>query len=325
MSIGRTPHPMSDPPIAAVDRADRPGSPGLAAVHAVGLAAAAASYSLLPQDQAGRLTLGLLSILAFTGLIALFFFAVGFLQLSGHGARNDLTKLIADTGPEGLLVTEGDSHILYANEAYLSLAGSRDGSSLRGVERLFSGSPDVSEAIYRLAQASREQKRGAEELRMAPSLTGDSAVGWYRVRVRPIAWASAKRATLWTVADVTRERERHENVFQELQHAIDFLDHAPAGFFSADPDGRISYMNATLTAWLDYDLAEVGSGGLYLPDVIAGDGASMLLALSGGAGDVKTAQFDIDMKRRMGRACPCDSSTASPFHRIAYPVRLERW
>ena len=30
--------------------------------------------------------------------------------------------------------------------------------------------------------------------------------------------------------DVTRERERHENVFQELQHAIDHLDHAPAGF-----------------------------------------------------------------------------------------------
>ncbi len=118
----------------------------------------------------------------------------------------------------------------------------------------------MSEAIYRLAQAAREQKRGAEELRMSPSLTGDSAVGWYRVRVRPIAWAGAKRATLWTVADVTRERERHENVFQELQHAIDYLDHAPAGFFSAEPDGRISYMNATLASWLDYDLAQVGLG-----------------------------------------------------------------
>ena len=48
------------------------------------------------------------------------------------------------------------------------------------------------------------------------------------------------------VREVTREREHQENVFQELQHAIDYLDHAPAGFFSLDADGRIVYLNATL-------------------------------------------------------------------------------
>ena len=63
---------------------------------------------------------------------------------------------------------------------------------------------------------------------------------------------------------MTHERERQENVFQELQHAIDYLDHAPAGFFSVDPRGAIVYMNATLAGWLDYDLAKVGSGGLAL-------------------------------------------------------------
>ena len=47
---------------------------------------------------------------------------------------------------------------------------------------------------------------------------------------------------------MTRERERQENVFQELQHAIDYLDHAPAGFFSVDADGDIVYLNATLAA-----------------------------------------------------------------------------
>ena len=49
--------------------------------------------------------------------------------------------------------------------------------------------------------------------------------------------ARRPQAALWTVADVTHERERQENVFQELQHAIDYLDHAPAGFLSVDPDG----------------------------------------------------------------------------------------
>ena len=39
-------------------------------------------------------------------------------------------------------------------------------------------------------------------------------------------------------------------MFLELQHAIDYLDHAPAGFFSAQPDGAVMYMNATLADWL---------------------------------------------------------------------------
>ena len=77
---------------------------------------------------------------------------------------------------------------------------------------------------------------------------------------------------------MTRDRDRQENVFQELQHAIDYLDHAPAGFFSVDPQGNVSYLNATLAGWLDYDLAQVGSGGLKLADIVAGDGAALLRA-----------------------------------------------
>ncbi len=163
----------------------------------------------------------------------------------------------------------------------MRLSGARDVSQLKAVERLLSGPSDVSESIYRLAQAAREGKRNTEELRLAPPLTGDSEVGWYRVRVRPLNFSGAKRATLWSVADVTRERERHENVFQELQHAIDFLDHAPAGFFSCDASGAVSYMNATLAGWLDYDLAQVGSGGLELNDFVAGGGAVLLASVAG--------------------------------------------
>ncbi len=101
----------------------------------------------------------------------------GFLQFAGQTARNDLTKLVCDSGPEGFIATDADGKILYANEAYLTLAGARDASALKPVERLFSGTPEVSEAIYRLAQAAREGKRSAEELRLAPPLNGDGDVG----------------------------------------------------------------------------------------------------------------------------------------------------
>jgi two-component system cell cycle sensor histidine kinase/response regulator CckA len=301
------------PTTAAFDRTERAGSPGLVLLFAACLVGPIAAFSVLPKDQAGTMVIGLLTILAVIGIFALFGYAVGFFQFSGQAARNDLTRLICDSEPEGAIVTDNAGKILYANEAYMRLSGARDVSQLKAVERLLSGSSDVSESIYRLAQAAREGKRNTEELRLAPPLTGDSEVGWYRVRVRPLNFSGAKHATLWSVADVTRERERHENVFQELQHAIDFLDHAPAGFFSCDASGAVSYMNATLAGWLDYDLAQVGSGGLELNDFVAGGGAVLLASVAGAPGDVVTDQFDMELKRRNGQSLP-----VRMLHRVAF-------
>ncbi|WOJ89316.1 response regulator [Methylocapsa polymorpha] len=305
---------MSDQPIStAVDRTERLGSPGLVLLFAMVLAGAAATFSLLPKDEAGNLVIGLLAVLAIVGIFASFAVAAGILQFFGQSSKNDLTKLICDGNPEGLIAIDGSGKIIYANETYMNLSGAHDPADLRTVERLFSGAPDVSEAIYRLAQAARDGKRRAEELRLSPPLGGEGRVGWYKIKVRPLTFASSRRATLWTVAEVTRERERQENVFQELQHAIDFLDYAPAGFFSCDQRGSVSYMNATLAAWLDYDLAQVGSGGLALTDFVAGDGASLLASIAGGSGEVRTEQFDIDLKRRSGQSLP-----ARLLHRVAF-------
>ena len=304
---------MSETPITAIDRSERSGSPGLVLLLAAALVAIAAAFSFLPPDQAGRLLKALLAVLAMVGVLALFAYAVGFLQFSGQSVKNDITKVIADTGADGLLVTEGDSRVIYANEAYLTLSGAHGLADLRTIERLFSGAPEVSESIYRLAQAARENRSAVEEVRLAAPLAGQSGVGWYRIRVRPLDRLGAKRAALWSVADITRERERHENVFQELQNVIDFLDHAPAGFFAADQQGVITFMNATLAGWLDYDLAQVGSGGMKLSQLVAGSGAALLEAVAGGPGEVRTEQIDVDLKRRGGQRLP-----VRLVHRIAF-------
>ena len=112
---------------------------------------------------------------------------------------------------------------------------------------------------------------------------------------------------------MTHERERQENVFQELQHAIDYLDHAPAGFLSVDPDGAIVYLNATLATWLDYDLAQVGSGGLTLSDVVPRNVVAMMTSFSGEPGDVRTETFDLDLRRRNGQFLP-----VRLYHRVAF-------
>ena len=101
-----------------------------------------------------------------------------------------------------------------------------------------------------------------------PGATAQAA-RWLRMRVRPLGQGQHdSRMTVWSIADVTHDRARKENVFQELQHAIDYLDHAPAGF-SVDSAGDIVYLNATLADWLDHDLAQVGAGSLKLSDIVA--------------------------------------------------------
>lgn len=56
----------------------------------------------------------------------------------------------------------------------------------------------------------------------------------------------SNRAIIWQIAEITSERQRQEESFGKLQEIIDYLDQAPAGFFSADDKGRVDYLNGTL-------------------------------------------------------------------------------
>ncbi|MGB8899047.1 MAG: ATP-binding protein [Methylocella sp.] len=280
------------------------GNPALILAFAMLMAGAVAAFSLLPDDEGTTLAILLLAFFAVAGICASFTFAAGLLQFSGQALRNDVTKLICDGNTEGLIVTGAGGNIIYANAAYLTLADARGLADLRAVERLFSGSPEISEAIYRLAQAARNGKSATEELRLSLPLGGAGGAGWYKIKVRPLALASAGRTSLWSVADVTHEREKQEKVFQELRDAIDFLDYAPAGFFSCGRNGDVSYMNATLAAWLGYDPTEAGTRGLKLTDFVAGGGAALVASAAGNAGEIRTEQFDTDLKCRNGQSLP---------------------
>ena len=191
------------------------------------------------------------------------------------------------------------------------LIGAANAGEVRPIERVFIGDPGVSEAVYRLLRAAREGRRLEEEVRVGNH--GGEAGRWLRMRVRRLGGGPREAGlTVWSVADVTREFERQENVFQELQNAIDYLDHAPAGFFSVDPSGgEVNYLNATLAEWLDYDLAQIGSGGLKLEQLVAGQGAALLTMLSASPGEVKTEILDLDLKTRGGRTLPVRLLTRS--------------
>jgi two-component system cell cycle sensor histidine kinase/response regulator CckA len=288
------------------------GSIALVLLIAVLLVGASGAFLFIGRADAEPFIVALLAVLAMVGVFLLFALAAGILRISGREAASPLLKAVVDRAGEGILVTDAGGRVLYANAAYLDLMAVSDPRDVRPVERVFIGDPGVSEAVYRLLKAARAGRRGQEEVRVGAHK--GEAGRWLRIRVRPLGdRRQDARMTVWSLADVTHELERHENVFQELQHAIDYLDHAPAGFFSAEGNGSIVYLNATLANWLDHDLAQVGSGGLKLDDIVAGDGAALLTTLAAVPGDVKTEILDIDLKTRGGRTVP-----ARLFHKVAF-------
>ncbi len=297
------------------ERNERRGSIALVLLVAAGLIAAAAGLMMVGRNQAGSYVMFLLAVLGVIGVFSLFALAAGVLRVSARGTSNAIFASVLENAYEGIVVTDAGGRVLYANAAYREFAGATAPEDVRPVERVFVGDPDVSEAVYRLLKAAQDGRRLQEEVRIAGA-RGEPA-RWLRLRVRPLGAAGASGGTpstsVWTVADVTRDRERQENVFQELQHAIDYLDHAPAGFFSVDGAGDIGYINATLAGWLDYDLAQVGSGGLELADILPGDSAALLTTLSAHPGEVKTDILDLDLRRRDGRTLP-----VRLYHKVAF-------
>jgi two-component system cell cycle sensor histidine kinase/response regulator CckA len=297
----------------AFDRSGRGGSIGLVLLVAIALIGAVAGLLYVGREDASLYILLLLAVLATIGVFSLFALASGLLRFASKETSSPVIRNLVDGAFDGLVVTDSGGRVVYANPAYLRLINAVDAKDVRPIERVFIGDPDVSEAIYRLLKAAREGRRLQEEVRIPDPQGGPAR--WLRMRVRPLEEGKglSRSMTVWNVDDVTRDRERQENVFQELQHAIDYLDHAPAGFFSVDAKGDVVYLNATLAGWLDHDLAQVGSGGLKLSDIVSGQGASLLAALPAVPGEVKTEVLDLDFKTRGGRSVP-----VRLFHKVAF-------
>ncbi|MCB1493328.1 MAG: PAS domain-containing protein, partial [Rhodobiaceae bacterium] len=247
-------------------RARRGGGLVAVLILAVLFIAVAVALAILPKSQATPLVFALLGVLSVIGVFSLFAASVGILRFRSEAQPNALSDAIVNTFDAAMALVDDTDRIIWANRAYLTLAGAQSAASAPLPGKLYSGNPEMAEATYRLSKAARDRRFHFEEVRIGG--TGDdeeaSDAIWLRIRTWPLQKVEGsgrrRKMSVWQIDDITSDRERQESVFQELQHAIDFLDHAPAGFFSATPDGRIGYMNATLAGWLDVDLGETTNG-----------------------------------------------------------------
>ncbi|HWA20281.1 MAG TPA: ATP-binding protein [Devosia sp.] len=277
----------------------------LAAGFIIATVAVAYLGDAIPPD----LVLIVVGLLAVVGVFALFGLAAGLFHFAQSEDERTVPKAIVDSLPFGAVVTDREGRITYANAQYGEFSGGVSDGLPVGVPRLFAGQAEASEAVYRLSHAARDGRPAMEDIRLigglGGSLGGSSKPMWYRVGVRalPDVEEGGGRLVLWTVEDITRDRERQDNAFIELQRAIDYLDHAPAGFLSADPKGNIQYLNSTLADWLGYDLAEFEPGKMALGQIVRGDGASLMMR-GRADGEIRTEIIDIDLVKRNGTALP---------------------
>ena len=140
-------NPASTPASAAVDQVERATKPGLLLLLLVCLVVAVGALIMLPGEIGRKAVSSTIAVLAIFGVFGLLMYAFGLLQFAGRAGRLDTTKAIADSNDDGLIVTDAHARVLYANDAYRTLCAAKGATNLRPVERLFSGAPDVSEAI----------------------------------------------------------------------------------------------------------------------------------------------------------------------------------
>ena len=295
----------------AAEVSSRDGSVGLVVLLALALAVAAVGLAMVSREMAEPFVLAILAALAVVGVFCLFAGAVGILYFGQRHARNDITKAFVDNLPQGALIADGAGRVLYANQAYRSLLGLDGEAAVPSPDRAFGGNRHLAEAIFRLARAAQQARSLKEEFRLPPPGEGEEdsvAPRWFRISVQPMPpdpRSGRKGAlTVWQVDEITLDRAREEASFARVQSAITYLDSAPAGFFTADTDGNIEYLNATLAQWLGLDLSEVANARLNLSQIMSADSSALISRAGRGSTQSGTRRFDIDLVKSDGTSLP---------------------
>ena len=260
------------------------------------------------------MVLGVLGLFAGLGVFFLFALVLDFVSLTSTGRADDFSKSLVDGMDSGLLVVDQQGRIVYANRAYADLIGASDESEVGSVETVFSRRPEAADVIYKLSNRAKQGDVSVEEFRLADGLHNQSeGAKWFRMRARSLeASGYSKPLIVWQVSDVTHDRVRQETAFLELQNAIHYLDHAPAGFLSSEANGSIVYINATLADWLGIDLTRFVSGGINMSDLIVGDGVALLETVQAKDDEASTAVIDLDMSKSDGTRLP-----VRLYHRVS--------
>lgn len=297
-----------EPPL--VERGGRGGTIIRILLLAFVLIGASAAFVFFQQALDNEIVLGVLGVLAMVGIFFLVSSVIGFVEVMPQSRSDALARAFMAGHRDGILVTDPKGRTIYANAAYGRLTGAGKAAAVQPLEPLLSRHRESSEALYRLVNGIREGREGHEEFRLPQPLGRSSGQGseahWYRLKARILKEDEGRpeQFSVWQLTDITCERDDQERFFRELQNAIDYLDHAPAGFFSAGRKGEIFYVNATLADWLGIDLTKFVPRSLSIADLVAGEGMALIQSVQAAPGLQRTETLDLDLRRANGQSLP---------------------
>jgi len=334
----------ADPAVSSSDDADQvrdpqaPASPALTLVEDTGAEANTAVFEPAPEDidqapkPAGR-WLGLL--LCAVGLVAIgfavldpgnmgqlaFYILGGFgalgllvvagifgglirLDLRGRLLGERLAAGLAETSDMALAVTNDRGRMVYANKAFMALAGGR---KLRNAETVLAGDGDhdagtvddsetAGARAFRLARAARAGVAVSEEISLR-SADGEKRAVTASVEPLPADLAPGtvgQTYALWRVADQTASRERLDASEREALRLGSYLNGLVSGVCALDEQGRVLYLNDTLAQWVGLDANAFTAGAIEFDSLLAG--TRVPLGKNGSETDVKVS--DADLKPR---------------------------
>ncbi len=284
-----------------------------------------ALLGLFGTDRLGEpIILAILGVFASVGIFFMFALALGMVQLSSGRQAEEFTRTLVGEMDAGLVVTDTDNRVVYANHSYADLIGAEGESQVTNVETAFSKKDEATEFIYKMSNTVRAGGAIVEEVRLSSGFTPEQqGARWFRLRARPMAIEKGgKPYTVWQISDVTADRFEQENAFQALQEAIHYLDHAPAGFMSSEESGNLVYINATLSDWLGLDLARFEPGSVNASEIISDESLALFNTLQSSQSPSKTSILDLDMIRTDGKLLPVRLYSRTPYSSDSAPGSL---
>lgn len=201
---------------------------------------------------------------AITALMLITFIGGLGAALTGSAGRYALLRQVTNALPRAEFVIDAQGKLLSANASA--------GPILRGHQRpldLLGGALEAddelaAEELDRLTVLSRMGGAGRGDIRLR--LDPDGAAQTFTVEVAPLA--QPKGSALWSLEDVTAERELNYVVRTERAGLDDFLDAVPIGLFALDEQGRFVWVNQTVADWLGISAATLVAHGRRLVEFL---------------------------------------------------------
>ena len=277
--------------------------PTLAAI----LAAGGAVFAVAASGMGQPLLMTLIAMLAIVGLFFLFAFGAGYVRLTERQPLTEFVKTLTDGLDTGVMIARRDGVAIYVNATFETIVEKSNIDSLRSLEELFIGEPRANAALYRLTRAAERGELLSEEFRLKRNLSETRTARTIRVSVRPFDAKPSRykngQLIVWSIADVTYEREQEAARLARVESQLGYFDSSPLGLASVAADGHLCHVNTTLARLIGRTSRSLTEQPVTLADVVSGDGAELVARLSARAQE-EAATLDVDLLREDGRIVP---------------------